>query len=140
MPPATDASVHQNASRKARRGCAIDIGISMMSGGTGKKELSAKATAASAHCACGLPAAPMHQSYRRRSNEGGWAAWAVMTILEGRERSTALADVSRLESDDLASLRRLRKILGDLFRNPEQLFAPSHFVPHVVGVNSDRDP
>ncbi len=34
------------ANHQARLGCASDIGSSMMSGGTGKKELSAKETAA----------------------------------------------------------------------------------------------
>ena len=74
MPPATDASVHQAANRKARSGRASDIGTSITSGGIGKNELSAKATAVNIATACGLPAAATHQSYKRRSKERGSAA------------------------------------------------------------------
>ena len=42
----TDAMVQTPANSHARYGCASDIGISMMSGGTGKNELSANDTAA----------------------------------------------------------------------------------------------
>ena len=50
-PPATDASVHMVANSHARRGRATDIGSSITSGGTGKNELSANATAPRIHSA-----------------------------------------------------------------------------------------
>ncbi len=50
------------AKYQARSGRANDIGISMMSGGTGKNELSANDTAPRTHAAYGLPAALTHQS------------------------------------------------------------------------------
>src|SRR5665811_910485 len=45
MPPVTEPTVHQAASRNARSGRASDIGTSITSGGIGKKELSTNATA-----------------------------------------------------------------------------------------------
>ena len=51
MPPATEAIVHQSAKVNARAGRASDIGISITSGGMGKNELSANATAIKIHSA-----------------------------------------------------------------------------------------
>src|ERR1039458_5334256 len=104
MPPVTEASVHQAASRNARSGRASDIGTSITSGGIGKKELSANATAVNIQIACGLPAAPMHQSYKRRSKERGLAASTVIGTLQVRER---MDQRSEEHTSELQSLRHL---------------------------------
>jgi hypothetical protein len=54
--------VHTVAKSQAQRGRATDIGSSITSGGIGKNELSANATAPRIQSAYGLCAASMHQS------------------------------------------------------------------------------
>src|ERR1035437_5566608 len=85
MPPVTEATVHQAASRNARSGRASDIGTNITSGGMGKKELSTNATAVNIPRACFLPAAAIHQSYKRRSKERGLAASTVIGTLQVRK-------------------------------------------------------
>jgi hypothetical protein len=67
MPPATEASVQNKASVKARSRRASTIGTSSVSGGSGKKELSAKDTAISAKSAFGPSASFITQLYKRLS-------------------------------------------------------------------------
>ena len=50
------------AKYQALSGRASDMGMSIVSGGMGKTELSAKETAPISQAACGFPAASMHQS------------------------------------------------------------------------------
>src|SRR5665213_3241740 len=106
MPPVTEASVHQAASRNARSGRASDIGTSITSGGIGKKELSANATAVRIQMARRLPAAATHQSYKRRSKLG-FTASTVIGTLQVREKggSAALSDAPGLQRHDLTPRR-----------------------------------
>ena len=62
MPPMTDETVATAAMRQAFCGWASTMGMIMASGGMGKKELSAKDTAARAGIARGLPDSLMIQS------------------------------------------------------------------------------
>jgi hypothetical protein len=62
MPPTTDEIVQTVAISQARARLATIIGISMTSGGIGKKELSANEITASAGTAWRWPANPMTQS------------------------------------------------------------------------------
>src|SRR4051812_47563741 len=94
MPPATEVTVHQAASRNAWAGRASAIGISITSGGTGKNELSANETAPMIQIACGLPAAAMQRSYRRRTSEG-LAAWVVIRTPEVSDACSAGARRAR---------------------------------------------
>src|SRR5674476_834124 len=105
MPPVTEATVHQAASRNARSGRASDIGTSITSGGIGKKELSTNATAVNIPRACFLPAAAIHQSYKRRSKERGLAASTVIGTLQVRERM----DQRRLRTRLVSSATTLRR-------------------------------
>src|SRR5450759_4875989 len=105
MPPVTEPTVHQAASRNARSGRASDIGTSITSGGIGKKELSTNATAVNIPRACFLPAAATHQSYKRRSKERGLAASTVIGTLQVRERM----DQRRLRTRLVSSATTLRR-------------------------------
>src|SRR5690242_1473927 len=63
----TEPAVQTAAIRNARRRSARTIGISRRSGGSGKKELSAKANPNNAAHACRLAALAIIQSYRPRN-------------------------------------------------------------------------
>src|ERR1700690_4497859 len=141
MPPATEAAVHQAASRNARSGRASDIGTSITSGGIGKKELSTNATAVNIPRACRLPAAATHQSYKRRSKEIGLAASTVIGTLRVREGgSAALADAPSFQRHNLTPRRGLYQFLRHFFGNAKHLLAPAHLVPDLVGVDPGMNP
>src|SRR4051794_36236760 len=126
----------------------------------GKNELSTKETTPRIQAAYGLPAAAIHQSYRRRSMEGCLAAAAGRVYVfaaRGKfatlmRRSTALAGAGGVQGDDLAArgrrsrrrrrsrrggkLMRLRHLLGDA----HQLLAPGHLVPDVLRLHACGNP
>src|SRR3569623_64342 len=105
----------------------------MTSGGTGKKELSAKAIAPSGHIACGVCAASMHQSYSRRSSERGAAASKVMNErLTEKSGSAAPASVPAFNRHDHARRGSLYQLFGQFFGDAEQQLAPPHFGPAIV--------
>src|SRR6185437_10151484 len=101
----------------------------MISGGTGKNELSANAIAPMVHIACGLCAASMHQSYKRRTGERGAAASTVMGYAVSRDGygSAALANAPASDRHDLPRRRRLYHFFGQFFGDAEQHFAAAHF-------------
>src|SRR6478672_2408754 len=114
----------------------------MMSGGTGKNELSANDTAPMVHKAWGLWAAATTQSYRRRSKERGSAASAVMNSLVRREcdGSAALANASGFKCHHFTPCGGAHQILRHFFGKAEHQLAPAHFRPDFVRANARVNP
>src|SRR5262249_29900681 len=92
--------VQSVANDHARLGCASDIGISMVSGGIGKNELSANEIVPISHSAYGLSAAAMHQSYALR----------IMPVLSGEVTESLPAAPAWARIDMSGFLERLRHV------------------------------
>src|SRR5580658_3572417 len=149
------------AKKKARSGRANAIGISIASGGIGKNELSAKETQPRIQAAWGLPAASMHQSYRRRSMSGAYGLSSKRCLLSvtlrceptgparsgrpddrlreprriaaqgDRNGSAPLACAAAFQHDDFAARKIFRQLFRDLLGNAKKPLAPVHFLPNV---------
>src|SRR5277367_1478973 len=131
----------------------------MMSGGTGKNELSAKDTQPKTQAAWGLPAVSTHQSYRWRSM-GGSLAGAVGAVYRRRVR-THLGRASRsavakpgparqrlpplprptpFQHDDLTTGKIFRHLFRHLLGDAEEPLAAVHFLPDVLRLDAGGDP